>query len=189
MVSKTRVAGISIFHPAHPGLPVPVRPREGKDEVRRSLLLMDLKVNKSVRNMSSVRAGSLWLHGFIDDAHKIAQDDTSVEGSYWHALVHRSEGDFDNSLYWFGRVGRHPIFPELRARLVALAGDFTKGGSAETLRAILSVRKWEPERFVELCRAAHASRVTSIDFLQRISAEEYDLLMAYCLGSEISVEE
>src|SRR5579872_4751519 len=47
------------------------------------------------------------------EAHEIAQDVQSPEGSYWHAIVHRQEPDDWNSAYWFGQVGRHPIFPAL----------------------------------------------------------------------------
>ena len=53
----------------------------------------------------------LWLYfSCFEEAHQIAQDDSSAEGSYWHAIVHRQEPDSGNSAYWFRRVGAHPIF-------------------------------------------------------------------------------
>ena len=57
------------------------------------------------------RAGLYLLPGFWDDAHEIAQSIETVDGSYWHAIVHRQEPDPDNAAYWFQRVGQHPIFP------------------------------------------------------------------------------
>src|SRR5438105_123592 len=46
----------------------------------------------------------LWLrHNFLDESHHISQDLHSLEGSYWHAIMHRREPDYWNSKYWFRR--------------------------------------------------------------------------------------
>ena len=43
------------------------------------------------------------------EAHQIAQDDTSAEGAWVHAWLHRIEGDLDNARYWYGALnGRWP---------------------------------------------------------------------------------
>ena len=46
--------------------------------------------------------------GQLDAAHSLAQDDDSDEGSYWHGIMHRAEGDYSNSKYWFARSGSLP---------------------------------------------------------------------------------
>ena len=104
-----------LFHPAPMGLPVPIRPPRGSNEMLKNLERLDWTNLAKARNGEVLRAGALWLHGFLDESHSIAQGIPSAEGSYWHALMHRSEGDFSNSKYWYRRVGRHAIFPDLLA--------------------------------------------------------------------------
>jgi len=50
-----------------------------------------------------------WL--YIDDlerAHDLCQAIDDATGAAIHAIVHRREGDFWNSRYWWQRVGGHP---------------------------------------------------------------------------------
>lgn len=54
-------------------------------------------------------AAGLWL--YVDDlerSHTISQGMEDSTGSFWHGIMHRREGDFWNSHYWFRRVGQHP---------------------------------------------------------------------------------
>src|SRR5438067_2176807 len=48
-----------------------------------------------------------------EQAHEVAQTLETVEGSFWHGIVHRQEPDASNARYWFGRVRSHPVYPEL----------------------------------------------------------------------------
>ena len=51
---------------------------------------------------------SLWhdARGNWDEAHRIAQEDGSVDGSWVHAYLHRKEGDISNARYWYARAGK-----------------------------------------------------------------------------------
>jgi hypothetical protein len=51
---------------------------------------------------------ALWYAGKGDweQAHNIAQDIPTPEGSWVHAYLHRQEGDEWNANYWYNRAGR-----------------------------------------------------------------------------------
>jgi len=51
-------------------------------------------------------AGLFYAVDALDPAHAVFQDDHSPQGSYWHGMLHRREGDFWNSKYWLQRAGR-----------------------------------------------------------------------------------
>ncbi|MBC8106687.1 MAG: hypothetical protein H7Z14_08875 [Anaerolineae bacterium] len=81
--------------------------KRGDDEVAamlRNLTPANLLENGNVHPLLDVAIGAMWLwHDFVDEAHKISQDIDSAEGSWLHAIVHRREGDFSNSKYWYAR--------------------------------------------------------------------------------------
>lgn len=57
-----------------------------------------------------LRAG-IWL--YVDDlesSHAASQSLSTPTGSYWHAIMHRREGDFGNSKYWLRMAGSHPVW-------------------------------------------------------------------------------
>lgn len=73
----------------------------------------DIVDNEAVANRPELIAG-LWLYvDEIDAAHKVAQGLANQTGSYWHAIVHRREGDFSNSLYWYSATGAHPVMTRI----------------------------------------------------------------------------
>src|SRR6185436_2617982 len=53
------------------------------------------------RTPEAALAGFYVYFSCSDEAHKVAQDVSSVDGSYWHAIVHRQEPDAENARYWF----------------------------------------------------------------------------------------
>ncbi len=68
-------------------------------------------VDDSARSLCQ---SGLWLlAGDLDRSHDISQKSESAEGSFWHGIMHRREGDFGNAKYWFRRVGAHPLFEQL----------------------------------------------------------------------------
>ena len=51
---------------------------------------------------------ALWLtkKGRWEEAHEIAQEIHTADGSWIHALLHLIEGDTGNAGYWYARAGR-----------------------------------------------------------------------------------
>jgi hypothetical protein len=129
------------------------------------------------RNGELLRAGALWLCGFLDESHSIAQGIDSAEGSYWHALIHRSEGDFGNSKYWYRRVGRHEIFPALLG-----AARRLEVNTSSTRAAILELSEWDPFLLVDAMEQAARRETEDRVLLQAIARAEYNLLLGYCLS-------
>jgi len=166
-----------LFHPAPEGLPIAIRPPRGSNEMLKALERCDWNSLGKARNGELLRAGALWLYGFLYESHAIAQGIGSAEGSYWHALMHRSEGDFGNSKYWYRRVGQHEIFPGLLA-----AARQLDVSPQSTLAVLLKSPDWDPFRFVDAMEQAASHETKDTGLLQAIAWEEYNLLMGYCLA-------
>jgi hypothetical protein len=128
-------------------------------------------------NMATAcRAAMFLYHDFLDEAHELSQDLHTPEGSYWHAILHRREPDYDNAKYWFRRLGAHPVFDPLRAEAARLAAP------AHPPAAEFLVRQpeWDPCAFVDLCEAVLAERESCMLLCQMIQRREWELLFDYC---------
>ncbi len=66
------------------------------------------------------------LRGKWEAAHQIAQDDTSDEGAWIHAWLHRIEGDLDNARYWYRRAQREVAEGDLREEGKTIAAFLLK---------------------------------------------------------------
>ena len=97
------------------------------------------------------------LHLLNDDlavSHRLAQvHEGEPLADYWHAIIHRREGDYGNSRYWFGRVGRSPLLVE-----------------------VYGPDPGAPAAFVERCRAVGRGRDAE---LERFQQDEMVRLLAY----------
>jgi hypothetical protein len=115
-------------------------------------------------------AGLYLYFSCLDEAHSLAQDLGTVEGSFWHGIMHRQEPDAANAAYWFRRVGRHPIFPALRDAAHRLRFD--------------TGREWDPFEFIEFCEASRVRPGSGEeDIAMQVQLCEWQLLFAYCAAT------
>jgi hypothetical protein len=128
------------------------------------------------RSMADACRAGLWLyHNFLDESHTISQELHTPTGSYWHALMHRREPDYDNAKYWFRRVGAHPVFDALRSAAAELAVD-----APPSVAFLRTQAAWEPFAFVDLCAAALVGQSPCIDLCLQIQKREWELLFDWC---------
>ena len=113
---------------------------------------------RSPEDASCVRSGLFLYFGALDESHRISQGIGTASGSYWHGIMHRQEGDWSNSKYWFRRTGDHPVFADLGRE----AG-----------------RSWDPFEFVDRCAAASSGRLDESPLID-LQMVEWRALMRHC---------
>lgn len=96
----------------------------------------------------------LWLwHDRLAESHRIAQAIDTPNGSFWHAIMHRREGDFGNSRYWYDRVATdHPLWITLAAQADAIINPLP---ADKSLLRLAPGGRWNPRAFVDLVEQIH----------------------------------
>jgi len=123
-----------------------------------------------------VRSGLLLWNDALDSSHEIVQNIGTKTGNYWHAIMHRRESDYSNAKYWFGRVGKHPIY----FQLLCYAQELSQTEQlAEYTKILESNDEWNPAQFVDWCQAATNSEDNKKTFLEQIQLKELQLLIDF----------
>ncbi len=130
----------------HPGLIFSKPYNREAEETLVSADLAELFQPEPVKNENCAKAvvsGLLIWNDCENEAHKIAQNISTPEGSYFHAIIHRREPDMLNSNYWFRKTGDHPVF--------SLVYDYVTQYAPENIQQyLLTQNGWNPELFNEL---------------------------------------
>lgn len=128
---------------------------------------------------AACRSGLLLLNDDLDASHTIAQGIDSPTGSFWHAIMHRREGDFSNSIYWWRKTGRHEAFGMLFDVACAQLDGETEEGAGDFKARLEKEGQWLPEDFVDYCERA-VRRNENRDWLLRLQKLEITTLLNWC---------
>jgi hypothetical protein len=120
----------------------------------------------------------LWLgHDALEEGHRIAQEIDTPSGSFWHAIMHRREGDFSNAKYWYARCRRHPVQPAISAQSAMLA----KGAGIDTQGKRLTAVEWDGPELVDLVASVYRRPADiKTELAQRLQQIEWEGLFEYC---------
>jgi hypothetical protein len=156
--------------PLGPGLP-----NEAQRPVLQRLTVDKLFAPRTVRHLdfgTSCLAG-LWLyHDFLDESHNLSQSINSIEGSYWHGIMHRREPDYANAAYWFRQVGWHPVFDSLGVAASQLAATSSVSASIPL--------PWDPNWFIDYCRVCTNGKHQGEKHARLLQQKEWELLFDFC---------
>jgi len=138
---------------------------------------------QSTEYAQAVLAG-LWLwHDGLEECHQLvqgspSQPDVAVTFNFWHAIMHRREGDFSNSKYWYHKAADHPILPAIGQHV----GDLINHLPADKSLLRLLRGGWNPDAWVDLVEEVDsATNDPRRDLVINIQQIEWRMLFEHCV--------
>lgn len=113
---------------------------------------------EALKTTDLVKAG---MHLFNDDiplCHELAQAHETADGNYWHAILHRREGDLGNALYWYRRIEEHPVVKTMQEQYP----------------------DWAPKRFID--DIENLTATSDMAKYEELQLAEMQLLLQHCLS-------
>ncbi|MFO0943862.1 MAG: hypothetical protein U0930_24260 [Pirellulales bacterium] len=153
-----------------------------------------LQVRSVIKQMhlegTCAEAGLWLLARQWDRSHQISQDQHNPDGSYWHGIMHRIEGDYWNSKYWLRQTSKHPVRIQLvkaigqRADQLIQSEKSSLGSSIPDL-TLLNSPETVAEGLVDLVEKALAKQTGWSRLAEQICWWEWQLLFQYSLTGQV----
>ena len=115
-------------------------------------------------NFALVRGGLFYAIDALDEAHAFFQDAKGDLGAYWHGMMHRREGDFDNARYWYRRAGVLPCFAALHRAASEFSADMARQAN------------WDPYLLTGECEQARFGAEELVGEMQKLQRAEFDAI-------------
>lgn len=118
-------------------------------------------------------AGLLLYFSCFEEAHELANNCSTSEGYLWHAILHRLEGDYGNSAYWFRKARPHAMHEDLSEAAAKILMNYR--------HAEFRVGRWDPFAFLSFCERARAQPGSNHEKAAlEIQRAEWQILFDYC---------
>ena len=144
-------------------------------------LAQEQTVVGTISSIDDARAivGALWLwHDWLDESHKISQKIETPTGSWWHAIMHRREGDFSNSKHWYARCAMHSLMSAMGPQAAGVVNPMP----SDKMLLRMTRAGWDPAVFVDVVEQVHDKpddpRHKAMVRLQQL---EWRLLFDHCV--------
>ncbi len=120
---------------------------------------------------------ALWLrHDYLNEAHELCQAVETPTGSWWHAILHRREGDFFNAKYWYARAAGHPAM----AMVAAAMGNAVGGLPADKSLLRIVSPSYNGAALVDLVQRVHKNQADpQYDLAVTLQLMEWQTLFDY----------
>jgi hypothetical protein len=140
------------------------------------------------REETNAVLAAMWLYlDGLDESHRIVQDLVGPTGAFWHAIMHRLEGDFSNAKYWYTRCETHRCMKLLGTVATDVVG---KEAARDPAIQHIVAGEWNAHAFVDLVAKVHDKpddpRFTAAVRLQQI---EWHTLFQHCVHEAVGARE
>lgn len=145
---------------------------------------LDFQGKHSDTRIIALMAGLHLRNDSLDVSHSYAQEiEHDSTGAYWHGIMHRMEGDYFNSKYWFRKTGHHPAMQTTKQRVADwLQAEFDpaaipSGRPRDILLSFMNDAAWSPSPFADLIAWQETEAATGqlrpvLEHLQHIEISE-----------------